>query len=560
MLDIPELSDLICGQLGRHDLVQCAQVSKKWHALVIPHLWRDLSWINEELILSTVASAFLRIVQEDYLAEQGYRELYDVKQSTRAQPSRPMSALSKSGHRARLLQNPNNESTRAPPSHPLPALSKYGHCIRLLPNPYSFSQPQAHLRHLLKRCSPDVQVKYFSMDIADMDLDPGHPKKAIVDFTVPRVRSLHVFAVETPPPSSVSKFMDLLDQRSIALERLELVVYISNMRRTDAMGEPMENGPKTCRTLKELVFIQFEYNAGAEGFWSLLLGRCGRVKKVQVLECIGPVQSLAQGMVAHMPHLDEIRLGDDGDVVNKPDDAAMAALLSGSRKGWKVVRLRSEFGTTTIDALSKHSSTLMLLDIWKCDGTLSEDLARMLSSCANLHALVSTNFDAEDSSVCAEIDFKAFIDLDPDTGAPKPWKCEAFLKELKVIITGIPRPDMEGEDAVEEAYPGEGRETQGRVYDRLARFTNLKTLWLGDDESIYYIWSLEMSLESGLGKLSGLKKLREVSVLRTETRIGLEEAQWMTANWPRLRAIYGVWDDEASAWLQENTAINVVRW
>lgn len=184
----------------------------------------------------------------------------------------------------------------------------------------------------------------------------------------------------------------------------------------------------------------------------------------------------------------------------------------------------------------------------------------MLSSCTNLHTIASTDYDLEGPHFHATINYKAFIDLDPNSGTPKPWACEGSLKELKVIITGIPRPDMEGEDAVEEAYPGEGRETQGRVYDRLARFTNLKTLWLGDDESIYYIWSLEMSLESGLGKLSGLKKLREVSVLRTETRIGLEEAQWMTANWPRLRAIYGVWDDEASAWLQENTAINVVRW
>jgi hypothetical protein len=55
----------------------------------------------------------------------------------------------------------------------------------------------------------------------------------------------------------------------------------------------------------------------------------------------------------------------------------------------------------------------------------------------------------------SKIDAEAFIDQDPDTGLLKPWKCEASLKTLKVMIVGIPRPDFEGEDVIEEAYPGQ---------------------------------------------------------------------------------------------------------
>jgi hypothetical protein len=99
--------------------------------------------------------------------------------------------------------------------------------------------------------------------------------------------------------------------------------------------------------------------------------------------------------------------------------------------------------------------------------------------------------DSEDSRFCAEIDHKAFIDQDPDTGTPKPWECEGSLKELKVSITGIPSPDSEEGDNVEGPYPSEGREIQGRVYDRLARFTNLESLWLGDNANFEFIKRLD---------------------------------------------------------------------
>ena len=56
---------------------------------------------------------------------------------------------------------------------------------------------------------------------------------------------------------------------------------------------------------------------------------------------------------------------------------------------------------------------------------------------------------------------------------------------------GIPRPDVKEDEAEKETYPGQGREMQGRVYDRLARLTNLETLWLQGDAryiDIMVVW------------------------------------------------------------------------
>jgi len=73
---------------------------------------------------------------------------------------------------------------------------------------------------------------------------------------------------------------------------------------------------------------------------------------------------------------------------------------------------------------------------------------------------------------------------------------------------GIPRPDVKEDEAEKETYPGQGREMQGRVYDRLARLTNLETLWLqGDARYNRCHGCLEMSLESG-HRLKGLRKLK----------------------------------------------------
>jgi len=297
------------------------------------------------------------MVLEDYLAEQRYQESLDDGRSIQPRPSSPMSTL-----------------------------SKFGHWIRLLPNLYNLSQPRDHLRHLLKHCSPDVQVKSFSVNIEGMDLEPGSVEKAIVDMTLPRVGYLLVDVNQTPPSSSVAKLMDLLDQPSIVLKKLELGVKQSSTRMRYVEGKLMEMVPQTCVSLRELVLHKYNDDADSEAFWSSLFQRCGRVEKLRVDECLGSAQRLAQDMLAYMPNLREISFG-RGVRARPMPDGASATLLSGSCNGWKVARLQSNFSGDTIDALSKHSSTLEWLDFGGCSHsrTLSIHLGQLLSSCTNLH-------------------------------------------------------------------------------------------------------------------------------------------------------------------------------
>ncbi|KAG0299077.1 hypothetical protein BGZ98_010351, partial [Dissophora globulifera] len=162
--------------------------------------------------------------------------------------------------------------------------------------------------------------------------------------------------------------------------------------------------------------------------------------------------------------------------------------------------------------------------------------------------------------------------------------CESSLRVFHAKILGIPRSDVTTdrhgfprEDVLQETYPGQTQELQCQVYERLARFTHLTKLGLGHDDrdlgfvhggyindvdgnfvfgdSYYQYDCLEMTLKSGLGILEGLKKLKELNVMRMTTRIGVDEVKWMRSNWPNLQTVIGLDisgnEMDAAQWLQE---------
>jgi len=116
--------------------------------------------------------------------------------------------------------------------------------------------------------------------------------------------------------------------------------------------------------------------------------------------------------------------------------------------------------------------------------------------------------------------------VDPNASSLGPWQCEKSLKVLQARITGIPRPGLE--DTLLEAYAGQTQAVHDQLYDRIARLAG----------SYHQLDCMELSLESRLDKLSGLSKLKELGVTDMNTRIGINELQWMTEHWSRLRTVY----------------------
>jgi len=509
MLGTTELDNMVCQRLSLQDLARCARVSKMWHALVVPHLWRDLRWLRWQW-----DERFRSLIQKDYREEQQRQKSQD------------------GGHTMEQLVQP---------SPPLSALSKYGHWIRLLPDPSKIFEPmyasrysnkdarerqearqeaEELLQHLLQR-SPNGQVESVEVDTWSLE-------RTIADLALHRVRRLHIDYNHAS--SGFSKLMSLLSQCSATvLQELELQVITPSHTETNGLEEePTDHDHKSWTFLKRLSLSEWTDDADAKIFWSWLFEGCGQLVTLVLHEIRGDASFLAHAMLAHMPDLTEIVVGSQGlSFFGIPEDT-VATILSGSSNGWKTVRLAESalFGETATVALERHFATLETLEFSKQP---SDKVFQVLRACTNLRSFIN-------SSTSSRLDVMAFIDLDPDTGLLRPWQCETTLKELKVRISGIPRPGP-----AEESSLGRWYEIQGQFYDRLARLANLETCWLGYGGRGTRHGYLEMSLESGLDRLSGLGSLRDLSVQGLSTKISIKEIQWMVENWPRLRNIRGLY-------------------
>ncbi|KAG0203703.1 hypothetical protein BGX33_008950 [Mortierella sp. NVP41] len=162
----------------------------------------------------------------------------------------------------------------------------------------------------------------------------------------------------------------------------------------------------------------------------------------------------------------------------------------------------------------------------------------------------------------------------------QPWACMG-LEWLTCRIVGVDRLFPEEEDIVtrvmatgysvelsaEESGAVEKfnrcRAQHHGVYDRLASLTRLKHLDFGYENR--YIWTskseeyytaedgeeyleyngpvfdtLELTLESGLGRLAALRDLEMFGFECVNHRIGRAELDWMAKSWPKLKLMYGL--------------------
>ncbi|KAG9061987.1 hypothetical protein KI688_006705 [Linnemannia hyalina] len=126
------------------------------------------------------------------------------------------------------------------------------------------------------------------------------------------------------------------------------------------------------------------------------------------------------------------------------------------------------------------------------------------------------------------------------------------------------RDSLEGEERLAVERLVESREHQQAILGRVGQWTSLKTLCFGHeyrnyrlyqlDEPPYYTVdgvkylqydgpipnTLELSLESGLERLAGLKDLEMFGFEGLDHRIGKAELDWMAVNWPKLKVMRGL--------------------
>ncbi|KAK3829378.1 MAG: hypothetical protein J3Q66DRAFT_395573 [Benniella sp.] len=519
---------MVCRQLNRHELAQCAQVNKKWRKAVIPFLWHDIKWVW----CGARGKAFRKMVLANYLHEQRNQTLQHIHAGRSY-----TSPLAEFGQWIRFLPGPKNLLSCLHPTHdstqPQQALLQQN------------KEPAALdlLCHLYKHC-PAIQIQYLTLTVEDLKSDDI--LRAMSEAVVPIVRHLCIGHSSRRKHMEAWRLKYLLSRCSNVLEKLTLDVKISY---SNSKWDEQEEDPTTWPQLKELNMNRCFNRSKPTRFWSWLWGRCTHVERLAVGEVDWKViQSLANNMRTQMPNLTKIQLGVDDRYARRLTNSEVAALFAGSRNGWRAVEMKQTVGSWdgSMATLANHYPTLESLTVDGCGRFSGHDLAQVLSFSPNLHTLVAIDDGSYSVGMFPFIKGGIFADQDPFTGYLKTWACETSLKVLKIKITDIPIA------------------IQKRVYERLARLTNLEILWLGHYPNLKYRCKeiqqpqdscMTMSLESGLHELSRLMDLKELNVSGMMTKIDPKEVQWMIKYWPRLRVLRGLEKDEdhgALEWLQKH--------
>ena len=145
-----------------------------------------------------------------------------------------------------------------------------------------------------------------------------------------------------------------------------------------------------------------------------------------------------------------------------------------------------------------------------------------------------------------------------------PWSCR-WITKLEIQISGILRPDIytDYKNRLAPTLLGvsmkQSRAIQRQVYAQLGQLTLLQTLSLGTDSPatqldvstdmngtpVFFdprlqLSCLEMTLESGLGLLAGLRDLESLIVANMDHRIGAAELQCMEKSWPNIKQVKGL--------------------
>ncbi|KAG0226990.1 hypothetical protein B0O80DRAFT_435340 [Mortierella sp. GBAus27b] len=541
MLENPELDEMICQQLSRHDLAQCVRVNKTWYAIVVPILWRDFTWLSDRTNQSS-QSRFRRMVVEDYLREHQYSTLQEASHEQLTHEASPR-ILPKHGPFIRYLPGPNCL---------LGALGvAYDQHLFRQPATTQSSEPSPVelLSHLCKH-SPSFQVPTATWTFGTLREDE------LLTIAKLMIHRIHVLELESRCGVTNRFLKRVLNHSSDTLEELHLGIDIVD-RDGDSEGDGQDlDTPNAWTNLKVVILDRCKYKSDSRAFWSWLWKQCRQADTVAFMDKnIGGIISehnlipqrwesitgfkydiagtLPEGIRMHMSNLSKIYLNERF-TSSRTTEEQLVGILSSCRQGWKEVTMWAveDFKAAAGKALARHYQTLEVVVIDTRHGLSKEDLVFILASSPNLRKVHHVNAGRRRNNKTHTFSASLFIDEDPDTGLLKPWASELSLQSFNVKITDIPLPMAEGQ----------GSAIQNRVYDRIARFTNLTSLCLSN---------IALSIGQGLERLSGLTSLEELKISQMRWTVGLKDAQWMTQHWPMLRILSVQCSKEAVEWLKE---------
>ncbi|KAG0279747.1 hypothetical protein BGZ95_000346 [Linnemannia exigua] len=573
-----EVLEIILSNLERHQIAACVLVSQEWSNVFNPHLWKSIHFNNRHLQQPqhwTVRNVFDESDPES-------RFLVGLRRGIES------GALVRNGRWIQNIDCRDYEVARL--------LAKYGEsCSNLLDlrigvsfNTLIHSSSNAEGAGEVGVGDPNVDLSAL---ITILERNPGLRKlrleremldernpdlMRLIDVIPASVECLEFEHWDPIYRSRRFRFEQEKDDEddgdqgheNESGQHAQRQVIIDNKGgldiHRDASRATLASTTALLSNLKRLSFKNYALDHQKQTLHQLL-GRCHNLETIQldVNHKVMPLKVFSSLLQQHCPKLQHLFIMHDWHYFS---DEEMRDILDASTAGWRSLGLPQqqyeshEFGSLSIPALLRHAGTLENL---RLDGSCllpSSTVQQLLTSAPNLK-----RFDAIRRDRSLETDFELNAG---DIVTGEPWICTE-LQSFKARIVGVTRPDVTKrangrplEGRLHQGTVEESHRIQRGVYEQLGRLIGLKQLILGHDdvdytracrhyeklaEGKYYnegdviqkgyqYECLEMTVESGMGAMAGLKELRILELEAME--VGKMDQEWAKMNWPKLGSRY----------------------
>ncbi|KAF9125150.1 hypothetical protein BGW39_007619 [Mortierella sp. 14UC] len=552
-----EIIDLILFLIAKEDYVSCVRVNKAWSALFTPYFWREVRVVdevrNDHLVTVDTRKAIARNSQHIRTIETFDPSFVHFLGSVRPTIANLESLT------IRLKNNPftlvDNFVLYPDISIPVAVLGRGEGAILHYP-----------------RCVDDVaQTLKNNPGLRFLSLDEGCFRHAderdgfaelLPVLPTAHLERLELSLVETsaPDPAVIDPDYERLDIDT-AKELSKTQEQFLALKEISITGGSLQNVRMDTRRL-------------------IFLYRCPNLEKIRLHRlddaAMGALPSFLRFACHKLTSLEWTKGLYDM-------EESIEALIQSTTLGWKELRLpdMAQFGSFAWRALMEHAGTLEVLRLESAEQLESNAVLDLLCSARKLRRLegiadrqrkrftVGLTVHAED----------AFREQLNGTLGDRSWVLGPAMEYFQIQIEGVPRPDVlyrQSGGEIDFRQPGLNPalrfDVQRWIYTQLNRMVNLQELVLGladlSSKTIGFVqgldwsaspaaleealrphirmfnaYSLEFSLESGLGLLAGLKELRVLDVRLTAHYIGVAELEWMHTNWPKLERIRGLESD-----------------
>ncbi|KAF9091477.1 hypothetical protein BGX29_010912 [Mortierella sp. GBA35] len=551
-----EVLDIMLANLEIHHLATCALVSKEWSSVFTPYIWRSIQCNDTQRL--TVTTLFC---QDENTPPSRFQRLKTSIES---------GSLAKNGHWIQTIRCHNYEIAELLATHGQTCTGLQELEIGTTSDvPTSIGGPSyfdlAPLITVLER-----STSLYSLILERGMLDEGNPDFVrLIDALPVRLESLE-FKQWDPIYSSRRFRFEEEDEGHIMAEDQEqhqpqLQLIANSTKSNSTIDDALWSTPTTViPNIKRLSFKNYALDH-QKATLNRLLQRCPNLETIHLDESykVMPLKFFSSTLRQYCSKLVNLYMTDTWHYCS---DEELVDILDASTAGWRSLGLPQnchdphEFGTLSTAALLRHSATLVNLRLDGSSLLPSSTVQQLLSSAPNLRRLDAVR---KDRSLQADFELDA-----SDIVSGDPWVCTE-LESLKVRIVGVPRPDLTKrsngrplEGPLHQGTMEASRKVQDGVYGQLGRLTKLKQLVLGHDdvddtrscrhyealsEGEYYqegaaiqqghqYECLEMTLESGMHAMRGLKGLRTLELGAME--VGAIDQEWARRNWPRLGSRY----------------------